>query len=128
MDDRPAPYGANDKLPKWAAERGVRYVQHASCLHWVSKGRCGVGVCIDGHLSRGRDWMDHISGWIGKDGRLLLCQPYHFDNLKSLLDACREFNLEATLNGAGWYGHGTIAIELRPRSRQAKGKYGNECS
>jgi hypothetical protein len=51
MDDRPAPYGANDKLPEWVAARGVRYVPHAHCLHWISKGRCGVSLRAFGCLS-----------------------------------------------------------------------------
>lgn len=59
-------------------------------------------------------WMDHVSGWT-KDGKpaLLLAQPYSLFNIESLLKATSEFNLDVSVNGDGWYGHGTIAIELR---------------
>jgi hypothetical protein len=109
----PAPYGANDKLGDWAKGRGLRYVPHAHCLHWASKGRCGVGLCVDGHMSR--QWMDHVSGWTKAGERILLCQPYWFDDFASLVEACEKFNLVAEVHGDGWYGHGTVAIELRPK-------------
>jgi hypothetical protein len=115
----PAPYGANDKLAKWATERGWRYSPHAHCLHWISRGRCGVGICLDGHLSR--RWMDHISGWTKGDERMLLCQPYELYDFVSLIDACEKFNLAATVHGNGWYGYGTIAIELRPKGNSLEG-------
>lgn len=107
-------YGANPETAEWAKARGLRYSPHARCLHWVSKGRCGASICDDGHL--GRQWMDHVSGWTKNGDRVLLCQPYSLTDFASLIDACEEFNLTATVHSDGWYGHGTIAIELRPKS------------
>jgi hypothetical protein len=110
------PYGANEQMNKWRKDHGYRYVPRAHCLHWISKGRCGVGWCEDGHSSR--SWMDHISGWLEPDGkRLLLCQPYAFSDARTLVDACTKFDLTATITGAGWYGHGTVAIELRAKGQ-----------
>jgi hypothetical protein len=60
--------------------------------------------------------MDHVSGWINSKGeRMLMCQPYEFSDISSLLKATEEFGLKAIIHGRSWYGHGTIAIELRPK-------------
>jgi len=64
--------------------------------------------------------MDHVSAWKGDDGkRLLLCQPYQFGlgDCQTLIDACAKFNLKAYIAGRGWYGFGTIAIELYPKDQ-----------
>jgi hypothetical protein len=99
------PYGANDEMKKLAERSGLRYSPNGFCLHWLSKGRCGVDVCFEGRHGHW-DWMDHASGWIDSDGkRLLLCQPYQIHDVQSLVAACNKFGLE--------YGHGTVAIELR---------------
>jgi hypothetical protein len=108
------PYGANAATWAWAKARKLRYADRAHCLHWVAKGRCGVALCMDSHLSR--NWMDHVSGWRGENGeRLLLCQPYDFSDVETLTAACDKFGLRATVYGWGWYGNGTVAIELRPK-------------
>jgi hypothetical protein len=105
------PYGANEQLAKWVADTGYRYSHRAHCLHWLCKGRCAVRFCHETRSSY--QWMDHVSGWLTPDGeRLLLCQPYHLEP-STLVDACRHFGLRADISGAGWYGHGTVAIELR---------------
>lgn len=114
---RPRPYGANAAMEKWASARKLKWSERAHCLHWVSVGRCSAGLCMDSHLSR--EWMDHVSGWIDADGkRLLLCQPYSFSraDCQTLIDACLKFKLKATIHGRGWYGNGTVAIELRPEA------------
>lgn len=114
------PYGANERMEKWATLNGYRFSPSARCLHWISKGRCGVGLCRDGHGSR--QWMDHVSGWTKDGERMLLSQPYWLSEITSLLKACIEFNLEVSIHGNGWYGHGTIAIEFRkkPDDRELK--------
>lgn len=106
------PYGANDQMEEWAKERGLTYSERGRCLHWVSKGRCGVGLCNDGHSSR--DWMDHVSGWTRSGERFLICQPYAIRDFESLDRACKDFDLDACVTGDGWYGHGTVCIVLRP--------------
>ena len=112
---RSRPYGANAQLKEWADSRGLRYSSTAHCLHWVSTGRCGVGHCREDRTTF--QWMDHISGWIDGDGnRLLICQPYEISNFLSLHEACQKFGLRARVNGDGWYGHGTVCIELKAAS------------
>jgi hypothetical protein len=59
--------------------------------------------------------MDHVSGWTKDGERLLICQPYHISDVESLSHACEQFDLDAAIHGLGWYGHGTVCIELRPR-------------
>jgi hypothetical protein len=95
--------------------QGWKYISTAYCLHWISTGRrCR---CLGG--DRAFSWMDHVSGYTreGKDGmeRLLLCQPYFLNDPETLIAAAEEFNLEVAISGRGWYGHGTVTIELRPR-------------
>jgi len=108
------PYGANRAMTEWAETRGLRFSPAAHCLHWVSKGRCGVSNCSrDG----GRyDFMDHTSGWIGNGERVLLCQPYLLtrQDMSDILAACEKFNLVAYIHGGGWYGMGAVAVELMP--------------
>jgi hypothetical protein len=117
-------YGENEKTLKWTKAKGLRYSRNGHCLHWLSKGRCNAGVCHEGLGSR--NWMDHVTGWIDKDGnRLLLCQPsmgFGGEGLQSLLDAANVFNLDMRITGEGWYGFGTIAIELTPVAAKAKEK------
>ena len=105
------PYGHSEKTDKWAVIRKLKYEPNGHCLHWVCGQRCKSWVCQEGHGSR--DWMDHVSGW-SKDGgeRILLCQPYHIGDVVSLAVACTQFGLRATIHGTGWYGHGTVALEL----------------
>jgi hypothetical protein len=66
--------------------------------------------------------MDHTTAWIDKEGkRLLLCQPYRIDDIGSLADACVRHGLRAFVHSTSWYGHGTVAIELRPREVTSDG-------
>lgn len=116
-----APYGANAATWTWASRHKLRFTEHARCLHWAATGRCvrtgrrdPEAICLDGNSSR--QWMDHVSGWLGPNGeRLLLCQPYWLTDIVSLVAACEQFNLKAEVHGNGWYGHGTVAIELTPQ-------------
>lgn len=114
---RSYPYGgANMEWKHWADQRGFQYKPNARCLHWIAKGRCGVRLCQQGHQAY--QWMDHVTGWIDKEGRrMLLCQPYWLHDVASLVAVCERFDLRVDIHGAGWYGHGTIAIELRSSDR-----------
>jgi hypothetical protein len=89
----------------------LRYSRNGHCLHWLSRGRCNASICRESS----RPWMDHVTGWIASNGkRLLLCQPYALSeqSLQNLIEATTAFNLDAKIDGDGWYGFGTIAIEL----------------
>lgn len=117
MTDRP--YGSDEDgvFDEWIKRRKFRYAPRAGCLHWLVKGRCGVSLCMDGHSSR--EWMDHISGYTKDGERYLLCQPYHLSlgGCQTLDAACREWGLHAWISGMGWYGHGTLCIELEPEGQ-----------
>lgn len=116
---RSYPYGWNEAGKKWAEQLGWRYSPSARCLHWINIGRCGKSICDHGH--RSRQWMDHVSGWTRYGGeRLLLCQPYSLYDLASLIEACKQFNLTCNVMGNGWYGHGTVCIELRSKEQYKK--------
>jgi hypothetical protein len=110
------PYGADegDAFDKWLKRRGFRYAPRAGCLHWLARGRCSVGYCMDGQSSR--EWMDHVSGYTKDGERYLLCQPYQlsFHACQSLMETCQEWGFHAWISGWGWYGNGTLCIELEP--------------
>jgi hypothetical protein len=121
------PYGAthsDGRYERFITATGWKYVSKAHCLHWVSTGYCrkDFGICS---RENNYDWMDHVSGYIRKteDGakeRLLLCQPYQLNHPETLIAAADEFNLEFGISGRGWYGHGTVTIELTPRGQRAR--------
>ncbi len=111
------PYGAHDevtreRLLRWARSRGLQFAPRGGCLHWIVARRC-FGWCHDGH--RSRMWMDHVTGWT-RNGKpaILLCQPYALSELEleSVAEVADAWNLSVKLDGCGWYGHGTVAIEL----------------
>lgn len=116
---RSRPYGAmhsDGRYERFIAEGGWKYVSHAYCLHWISTGRrCR---CYDNkdHYA----WMDHTSGYTRGDERMLLCQPYGLNHPETLIAAADKFNLEFDISGCGWYGHGTVTIELTPCGQRAR--------
>jgi hypothetical protein len=111
MSERP--YGANADTEEWAKKRGLRWSPRAHCLHWLAKGRCTMPVCT--YSDGNRDYLDHVCGYLGKDGRLLISQPYSVSTFRQLADDCDEFGLKAVITGTGWYGHGTVCVYLRLR-------------
>jgi hypothetical protein len=114
-------YGVDDKnearIVAWAKTRGLRHSTKACCLHWIGRGRCGTEFCRENRNLH--PWMDHVTGWT-KNGKpaLLLCQPHHLHQwmLRDIADAAERFGLKVAIHGDGWYGYGTIAIELTPKS------------
>jgi hypothetical protein len=105
---------AQRNLLTWARRNNLRYAEHGRCLHWLAKGRCAADYC---DLCYGRfDWLDHATGWT-RDGKpyVLLGQPYSLsiEGLREIIACADQFNLNISINGRDWYGHGTIAIELR---------------
>lgn len=108
------PYGVDDdnreRFTAWLKGRGLRLSHSPLCLHWIAHGRCSAGWCRENHNLH--HWMDHISGWT-KDGKpaLLLCQPYPPVNVREVAAVAVRFGLNAFISN-GWYGHGSIAVEL----------------
>ena len=118
------PYGANEPetqalLLDWASRYGLRYAGH-KCLHWVASGRCAKRECwLDGGRNA-HSWMDHCTAWINdQGGHVLVCQPYVQcqRSMRDLCDAADKFNLDCRIDGAGWYGVGTIQIMLTPKEQ-----------
>jgi hypothetical protein len=107
---------SDGRYERFIAQGGWKYVSHAYCLHWISTGRrCR---CYDNkdHYA----WMDHTSGYTRGDERMLLCQPYFLNDPETLTAAADKFNLEFGISGRGWYGHGTVTIELTPRGQSTR--------
>lgn len=106
---------SDGRYEKFIAE-GWKYVSSVYCLHWISTGRrCH---CYDNkdHYS----WMDHTSGYTREGERMLLCQPYFLNDPETLIAAADKFGLEFAISGRGWYGHGTVTIELTPRGQRMR--------
>lgn len=59
----------------WADSCRLRYCAAGRCLHWIARGRCGVGLCREDRSAH--RWMDHLTGWT-RDGApaVLIAQPY----------------------------------------------------
>lgn len=109
------PYGADidvrsrRRLLDWAEHYELRRSK-TTCggVCWLHSGRCQRSDCWTGH-SR---WMDHVTRW-SRNGKpaLLLAQPYHLEvsQLRPLLD---DEALKVLVSARGWYGWGTVAIEV----------------
>lgn len=109
------PYGANidvvarQNLLEWAEHYELR-PSRTTCggVCWLRSGRCQRSDCHSGKP----DWMDHLTWWTrrGKPA-LLLAQPYGLEasQLRPLLD---DDSLHVLVHARGWYGWGTVAIEI----------------
>ena len=108
------PYGAGidvrsrQRLLDWAENYGLRRsTSNCQALHWLQTGRCGVRLC-----NRLGSWMDHVTKW-SRNGKpaLILAQPYGLRaaKLRPLLD---DDSLHMLVHAQGWYGCGTVAIEI----------------
>jgi hypothetical protein len=111
-----ADHGVRCAVVDWAEARKLRHSRAGRCLHWIATGRCAEDWC-KANATKHR-WMDHVSGWT-RDGKpaVLVCQPYgvHDESLRDILRVADEYQLEAHIDGTGWYGHGTTFIALSPR-------------
>ncbi len=105
------------RMAEWKERRGLRIERVGRCLHWLAEGRCNSPRCMSG--VRTKAWQDHAGYWKDdKGGRLMVCEPYQLttDDLLDLAATVKEFDLTVSVHGRGPYGHGTVAIELRPRT------------
>ncbi len=59
--------------------------------------------------------MDHTTGWT-RDGKpaVFICQPYYLSaSDRAELNALSVIHgLDIRVGGTGWYGHGTVFVEL----------------
>ena len=103
------PYGVTEEFPEWLKLRDWTYVHKARCLHWLLQTPCRPPC-------KSFSWTDHLSGYIDEEGeRVLLCQPYQIftRDMRSIRSVCEVYGLTAVIHGRGWYGHGTVTIEIR---------------
>lgn len=113
------PYGPNidvvgrAEMIGWAEHHKLRYSLHGDCLHWLSRGRCGVSVCREDRNTH--QWMDHVTGWT-RDGKaaVLVAQPYGLftSDIADLAKISDEWSLDVLVDGTSWYGHGTTFVQL----------------
>lgn len=111
------PYGADvdiatrQRLIAWATERGVtRARTQCQELHWLLTGRCNTRPCHRLGL-----WMDHVTRWSAHGGpALILAQPYGLrgDAVAHIGDLANTEELTFNIDGDGWYGYNTVAIEI----------------
>lgn len=118
------PYGitterGREDLVSWAEERGVRQSRaRRACLHWLATGRCTDRAC-------GERWfpyrcLDHSLAWIrGGKPAYITAAPHELntESMHAILEGCRRFGLTIYVDGRGWYGIGTVNVELKPDSR-----------
>lgn len=108
------PYGANKEMEGWAKARKLKYCPSIYCpFHWLAGEQCSNPAHEVTH-----HWMDHVSCWQGEDGRrMVLAQPYVLgvDALWDLVRTCKLWGFGIRVDGSGWYGHGTVTIELHSR-------------
>jgi hypothetical protein len=118
------PYGvdrpAEGRLIEWAERHGLRCAPRGRCLHWLTRGRCSENICCRaGHLSL--PWMDHLTGWT-RNGKtaVLLAQPYQHrvGALADMERATEQWDIKITIDEDGWYGRGTVAVMMMPRSAE----------
>lgn len=109
------PYGPNHDhqarraLVNWATRESLCYSPTGQCLDWLRYGDCRAG-----HDHTRPPWMDHLTGWT-RNGKpaMLVSQPYGLtrDCLAELADLDRS-DLPVSIDGTGWYGHGTLFITV----------------
>jgi hypothetical protein len=119
-DDECWPYGPNiDResrvaLLNWAEAYGLRLSPRGRCLHWLTKGRCGVTLCPNS--TRDDGWADHVTGWLrGGTPAVLISQPYGLASrgIASLHElAQRHPEVAVRIDGTGWYGFRTVFVQL----------------
>jgi hypothetical protein len=99
---------AEFELKTWAKDREYR-VSKCNCIDWLVRGRCDMSC---GHAPY--NFMDHVTGFIHDEGRVLVAQPYELreSDISDLNELCRVHNLKLVINGSGWYGYGTVCIML----------------
>ena len=126
------PYGVDspakqEQMLKWAEKHKLTYADGGTrCPHWLirndSRDIAGRYSKRGSFLYDNRDHsecgrlydLDHVTLWMhnGKP-EVLVSQPYtlqgyHLGNLAAL----EEQDLKVVIHGHGWYGHGTVCVEI----------------
>lgn len=120
-DDESWPYGPNIDAQSrleclcWAEAYKLKLSHVTPCLHWLTKGRCGVAVCGQNQAKAGFEWVDHVTGWTrGGKPAVLVAHPYGLfaQDIAALSELTQAHGLWLFINGTGWYGHGTTFVQL----------------
>jgi hypothetical protein len=130
------PYGVDDasrqkQMLDWAELYRLKfYDAYQQCPHWLIAGRspdligryAKDGNPRDSDGCREKYEFDHVTCWT-RDGipAVIVSQPYniHMPSLIALGDLARE-DLDVYIHGTGWYGGGTVCVEIwsaRPEPR-----------
>jgi hypothetical protein len=81
--------------------------------HLVKFWALGYGSMINDHYGRGHPF-DHVELW-GKDRLplVLVGHPYEvWGEAFETLDGLRRLGLSVSIDGRGWYGHGTVQVRV----------------
>jgi len=103
----------DERRKLWQRVYRMKPVRIPTCaMHWAAEQRCTHHICEFGpgvHYA----FMDHINCYHDQHGeRVLIYQPYHVD-AGYLEKVCERLGLTYDINGLGWYGYGTVTVELR---------------
>lgn len=109
------PYGPNlnvemrIRMLNWAEPLQLQLTpQSKRCMCWIKTGK----RCAKPYSCRVGTWFDHVTGWTrNKQPALLLAQPYGVA-IFDLTPVASEPALYVRTEGTGWYGHGSVAIEI----------------
>jgi len=126
------PYGVYShteqaQMLEWAESHHLRYVEtDLTCPHWLIRSRSsgiagryskrGSYVYDDIHHAecRSKYGLDHVTCWtLNLRPAVIVSQPYHLDeNELRNLGALANEDLRVDVHGDGWYGHGTVCVEI----------------
>lgn len=126
------PYGVDtrseqEQMLKWAEGHHLRYAEtNLRCPHWLIRGRSSD---IAGRYSKSGSYvfddinhrdcrkqygLDHVTCWT-LEGRpaAIVSQPYNlYTNQLQMLGALVNDKLSVKIHGHGWYGAGTVCVEI----------------
>lgn len=132
------PYGVGSRaeqaqMLEWAEGYHLRYTEtDLQCPHWLIRGRSsgiagryskrGSYVYDDMHHGECREkyGLDHVTCWThNRQPAVIVSQPYNLDeNDLQELGALANEDLRVYVHGHGWYGHGTVCVEIWAVDRQ----------
>jgi hypothetical protein len=127
------PYGidsltAREKMIEWAERHDLRYAETIGrqCPHWLirnnsrnvarrfSKRGSFLHDNTDHSECSKLYHLDHVTAWLhnGKP-EVVVSQPYNLEAYHlANLGALEQLDLKVMVHGRGWYGHGTVCVEI----------------
>lgn len=114
------PYGPNIDhtsrvlMVRWAEARRLRISKARISVPWLKGKRLHWPEYAEWRTRRG-DWFDHVTGWTFSGlPAVLVAQPYPFgkESEKDLAAIAEDPDLHVIVGPTGWYGRGTVFIEI----------------